>query len=338
MSWTPEGVPPRIAILATGGTIAGLPAQGVSYQAGLLPAERLLDSVPGAGDCARLSVEALAQVGSQDVDHALWTTLARRVRVLLEDEEVDGIVVTHGTDTLEETAFFLHLATRAGKPVVLTGAMRPAHALGADGPANLRAAIAAAASLSTRSLGVCVAMNEILYDAVEVQKARAEGLEAFSSRNHGPVGRIQGQEFRLYPGRDGGNPAGRGLFADGALDAWPRVHILYAHADMDPALVDAMLGTDPQGIVVAGVGNGNASTATWRRLEAAAAQGVAVVRATRTPGGHVESGIEVDDEGLGFVAAGGLSAQKARILAQLALGSDSDSGRLKHIFRVFDKP
>ena len=329
----PEGVLPRIAVLTTGGTIAGLPAEGLSYRAGSLPAQRLLESVPQAAKWARLSVEAVAEVGSQDVDHALWRTLAARVRALMDDGRVDGIVITHGTDTLEETAFFLHMAVQANKPVVLTGAMRPAHTPGADGPANLLDAIAAACSPAARPLGVCVLMNQTLYDAVEVQKARAEGLDAFSCRNHGPLGRVSGHQLALHPGAGQGNPAWRGAFADDSrFDAWPRVHILYAHAGMDAALLDAMLATRPDGMVVAGVGNGNASASTWRRLQAAASEGVAVVRASRTPAGQVWPGVEVDDEQLGFIAAGGLSPQKARVLLLLALQRRVNARQLKAHF------
>ncbi len=328
----PEGVLPRIAVLTTGGTIAGLPEEGLSYRAGALPAQHLLESVPQAAKWARLSAEAVAEVGSQDVDHAVWRTLAARVRALMNDGQVHGIVITHGTDTLEETAFFLHMAVQANKPVVLTGAMRPAHAPAADGAANLLDAIAAACSPAARSLGVCVLMNQTLYDAVEVQKVRAEGLDAFSCRNHGPLGRVWGHQLVLYPGAGPGNPAWRGAFADSRLETWPRVHILYAHAGMDAALLDAMLASGPDGIVVAGVGNGNASAPTWRRLQAAASEGVAVVRASRTPAGHVWPGVEVDDERLGFIAAGGLSPQKARVLLLLALQRGDNARRLKAHF------
>lgn len=323
---------PRIVLLTTGGTIAALPAQGVGYKAGLLSPERLLDSVPDITELARVSVEAHADVGSQDVDHALWSSLAQRVRVLCANDDVDGIVITHGTDTLEETAYFLHLVTRADKPVVLTGAMRPAHAVGADGPANLQAAVAAACSPAASGLGVLVVMDDLVHDAVAVQKDHATGLAAFSSRDQGPVGRISEGRLQVYSGCIQGNPAGRALFARSALESWPVVHILYIYAGVDPGYVDAMLATNPDGVVVAGVGNGNAPQAVWRRLAEAAAQGVAVVRATRTMRGHVEPGVEVPDDELGFVAAGGLSPQKARILLMCALREDRNLQTHKALF------
>src|SRR5690606_10958963 len=191
---------PRIVLLSTGGTIAGLPAEGVGYQAGLLPAGQLLDSVPQLADWVDVAVETHSDVGSQDVDQALWNSLAGRVRDLSGDDSVEGIVITHGTDTLEETAYFLHLTTPGNKPVVITGAMRPSHAPGADGPANLQAAFAVAASPAAHALGVVAVMNETLHDAVEIQKICAEGIEAFASRNRGPMGRIQGRRLSVYPG------------------------------------------------------------------------------------------------------------------------------------------
>lgn len=318
-SLMPERVLPNIVVLTTGGTIAGSPVAGLSYQAGKMSAASLLESVPQASTLANITVEALADVGSQDINHAVWARLAQCVRSLLNNDMVDGVVITHGTDTLEETAYFLHLVCQGNKPVVLTGAMRPPHAMGADGPANLYAAIAVAAHPLAASLGVCAVMNEVLFDAVEVQKTDAGGLDAFSSRNQGPLGRVARQGLSLYPGRANGNGANKGRFADCGLGPWPMVHILYAHADMDTTLVQAMLATRPAGIVLAGVGNGNAPGVVLDMLQAAASDGLSVVRATRTMAGLVEPGIEVDDDSRGFIAAGGLSAQKARILLALAL-------------------
>lgn len=323
---------PKIVLLSTGGTIAGLPAKGLGYQAGLLPAKQLLDSVPQLADWADVVVETHSDVGSQDVDQALWNSLARRVRDVSGDGNVDGIVITHGTDTLEETAYFLHLTTPGNKPVVITGAMRPSHVLGADGPANLQAAFAVAASPKARALGVVAVMNDTLHDAVEIQKIRAEGIEAFASRNRGPIGRLQGRSLSVYPGCEQGNTAQKARFADCGLQSWPVVHILYAYAGIDPAYVDAVLATRPNGLVVAGVGNGNAPQWMWQRLQQAASGGMAVVRATRTPGGCVHPGVEVDDTKLGFLAAGGLSAQKARVLLMCALLQDPNPEHVKAHF------
>lgn len=329
----PESVLPNVKVLTTGGTIAAASAEGLSYQAGALPAERMLESIPQANQLARVSIEAIADVGSQDVDHEIWARLLQRVRQLLCDDAVDALVITHGTDTIEETAFLLHLATNAGKPVVLTGAMRAPYMTGADGPANLYAAIGVAASKQAGPLGVCVVMNDTVYDAVEVQKNKAEGIEAFSSRNCGPLGRVLGSALlHVYPGQRQGNPALRGRFAACGITSWPVVHILYIHAHVEPVLVEAVLATQPQGVVVAGVGNGNAGKQVWQLLKRAAKEGVAIVRATRTYGGLVLPNIEVSDNKYGFIAAGGLSPQKARILLQLALSEGLDRAATQDAF------
>lgn len=331
MSSTNKGPLPHIVLLSCGGTIAALPSHGVDYKAGLLPPDRLLDAVPDIGSSVHVTVERHADVGSQDVDLEIWNSLAARVRRLNADSSVDGIVVTHGTDTLEETAFFLHLVTQLDKPVVLTGAMRPAHALSADGPANLQAAICLAKSPSAKAIGVAVVMNDVVYDAVELQKISANALEAFSSRNHGPLARMLGGNiaFNYTPSIA---DRWKGSFADLTLDAWPKVPILYIHAGMDTDWVDALLATDPDGIVVAGVGSGNAPSAVWRRLEAAAARGLLVVRSSRCATGFVDGGVEVDDEAYGFFAAGGLSPQKARILLMCALRRDNSPESLRTLF------
>lgn len=332
MSSTRDALLPKIAVLTTGGTIAGVPAQGLSYQAGPLAAQHLFDAIPNVHELACLSVEAHANVGSQDVDPNFWTAIANRVRELLLDDTVDAVVITHGTDTLEETAYFLHLATCAKKPVVLTGAMFPPHVPSADGPGNLYAAIATAASASAKSVGVCVVMDETVYDAVEIQKQRAQGLGAFCSRNHGPMGQLQQGTLRLCPGREYGNPALRGHFADVTLGEWPVVHILYAYAGVDSSLIQAVAGTKPQGVVVAGVGNGNAGAAMWEPLHGLASKGVAIVRSTRTGAGCVLRNIEVDDEAYGFIAAGSLSPAKSRVLLLLALKIKQDPDYLQCLF------
>ncbi|HUH86621.1 MAG TPA: asparaginase [Pusillimonas sp.] len=323
---------PRVVVLTTGGTIAGAPTQNLSYQAGSLPGQHLLESVPQVHKLASVSVQTHANVGSQDVDPAFWSVLATEVARLLRSESVDAVVITHGTDTLEETAFFLHLAVKATKPVILTGAMYPPHVPGADGPANLIAAITAAASPMAKSLGVCVAMDQTLYDAVEVQKQRAGGVGAFCSRNQGPLGRINQGGLHVYAGRENGNPALRGLFTGHQTENWPVVPILYAYGGMESALVQAVVGAAPDGIVLAGVGNGNASQQVWKQLGEAVKKGTTVIRSTRTARGHVLPNLEVDDDTHGFVAAGGLNPQKARVLLLFALQARSSPTQLQSLF------
>src|SRR5690606_8116833 len=187
----PDSRLPRICVLGTGGTIAGAAADGLGYQSGRLSIESILAALPDVSASVELSVEQVANVGSQTINYAVWAALAHRVQALADSGEVDGIVVTHGTDTLEETAYFLSLTVRASLPIVITGAMRPAHALGADGAANVRQAIAVAAEPLAKEQGVLVVMNERIYAARDVQKITANGLAAFGAPNRGPVGRVQ---------------------------------------------------------------------------------------------------------------------------------------------------
>jgi L-asparaginase len=326
---------PRIAVLATGGTIAGAstPEGGTSYAAGTFGIDLLLAAVPSLSAIATLHAEQIANVGSQDMRHDIWHALANRVAALCEDEDIDGVVITHGTDTIEETAYFLDLVIPAGKPLVLTGAMRPATALGADGPANLYAAVALAGHADARDRGALVLMNEHIHEAAGVQKIAAAGLAAFGSPDRGMAGVMEGDMPLFYrPPRPHGNAwVGRPRMPLAGSAQWPRVGVIYAHADMQADLVD-FLADRHQGLVLAGVGNGNATAPAMRALADAAARGVAVVRASRTGRGYVARGVEVDDDGLGFIAAGALSPQKARVLLMLGLMSTTDRATLQSWF------
>jgi L-asparaginase len=337
--WTmPDGKRlPAIAILATGGTIAGAqsPEQGVGYVAGTFDIAQLLDAVPQLHTIATLHPEQIANVGSQDMRHEVWHALATRVLAMHNDASIDGIVVTHGTDTLEETAYFLDLVIPSGKPLVLTGAMRPATALGAEGPANLYAAVALTAHEQASDRGALVLMNEDIHEARGVQKMAASGLAAFASPNRGPAGIMQAGKPVFYRTAQPFMPGMAPWRGAPLLDPtqWPRVGIVYAHADMQADVIEFM-ANHYQGLVLAGVGDGNATDAAMRALADAATRGVAVVRASRTGSGHVGRNIEVDDDGLGFIAAGELSPQKARVLLTLALMSTRDLASLRARFEA----
>ncbi len=325
----PEAALPSIALLATGGTIAGAQTgqSAGAYRAGSLPVEQLLSAVPGLDRLARLQAEQVASVGSQNIGLDTWTVLAERVAALCADEAVDGIVITHGTDTLEETAYLLSLVLPWTKPVVLVGAMRPATALGADGPANLYNAVALAAHPQAAGRGPLVLMNDEIHEASLVQKMSANGVDAFESPNGGRAGAMHAGEPHFV--RAAGAPAHpRHALPQGA---WPRVDIVYAYAGVDGALID-FLASRARGIVLAGVGDGNASDAALQALERAAGQGVAIVRATRTGSGRVGRNVEVDDDARGFIAAGELNPQKARVLLMLALAAGVEQAALQRIF------
>jgi len=309
---------PRVIVLATGGTIAGradLRSAG-GYNAGGVTGEQLIAGVPGLDDLAAIHVEQIANTGSQDISEAIWLRLAARIRQIINHDEADGIVITHGTDTLEETAFFLHLALPADKAVVLTGAMWPSDAPDADGPANLRAAIQVAASPQSRGRGVLVVMNGAIHDPRRVAKTHTTAVQAFESPEAGPIGAVDPAALCYFAPA---SAARRAPFALPQTAPLPRVAIIYAHAGMDAVSVGHAVQDGARGIVLAGLGNGNAPQAALAALARAVRQGVAVVRASRVPAGRVSRNVEIDDDASGFVVAGHLNPQKARLLLQLLL-------------------
>ena len=325
---------PRVVILATGGTIAGVQpdAGSTAYHAGTLTAAQLTAAVPQLQRLARIHSEQIANVGSQSMTHAIWHALAQRIRTLADDEDTDGVVITHGTDTLEETAFFLSLTVPSAKPLVFASAMRPATALSADGPANLYHAVALATSAAAAHRGPLAVMNGEIHGARDVQKMAAESLHAFASPNCGKAGVMLGQVAHFHAPAAPHTP----IWAGQAIpepQRWPRVGIVYAHADMQPDIIEAMTERY-DGIVLAGVGEGNASDAAVQALGVAASRGVVVVRASRTGSGFV-SHAELDSVAGRFIAAGNLSPQKARILLMLALLEKPTESRLRQLFASF---
>lgn len=331
-----DGAPaelPHVVVLATGGTIAGAAAEDGSpgYDAGALGIDILLQAVPQAHELARLSGLQVASIGSQDMSDEVWLKLAREVDRQLADDDVAGVVITHGTDTMEETAFFLNLVVKSDKPVVLTGAMRPATALSPDGPLNLYNAVALAASEQARGHGVLVVANDLIHAAREVTKRNTLFVQAFESPNRGPVGGMHFGELRLFrePQR---KHTQQSEFTLGDREELPRVDIIYAHANMHGDLIDAAVSLGAKGIVLAGVGNGNSSQAALEALARARAAGVVVVRSSRSSSGTVIRNYEVDDDANGFVVSDGLGAAKARVLLQLALTTTDDPEQIQQYF------
>ncbi|MCL2589476.1 MAG: type II asparaginase [Betaproteobacteria bacterium] len=309
---------PKIHVLATGGTIAGrLVSTGPRYRAGVLGFEALLDAVPALRGLADYSGEQVANIGSQDMDESLWLKLAHRVNELLASPDVDGVVITHGTDTLEETACFLDLTVRNPKPVVLVGAIRPVGALGADGPVNLLDAVTVAVNPSSVGRGVLVVMHGSLFEARDVTKVSSSALPAFAAPNSGPLGQLI--DGRVYYGHRTGLSPKRPVFDISNLDKLPQVDIVYGYAGASTLPVKALVDAGCRGIVSAGVGNGNLHRDVLAALANASGRGVVVVRASRIPSGLTLRNVEVDDNRFGFVAAGALNPQKARVLLQLVL-------------------
>ncbi|OZI77012.1 asparaginase [Bordetella genomosp. 12] len=334
----PEATLARVALLATGGTIAGVQdsADSASYRAGSVSAEALLQAVPGLQRVAQVLPEQLANVGSQNMTYDVWRALAARVNELCADPSVHGVVITHGTDTLEETAYFLSLVLPFDKPVVLVGAMRPATALSADGPRNLLNAVTIAAHAQSRGRGPLVTMNDDIHYARMVQKMSCGGVDAFASPGAGRAGWVRGSQVGFYGQAGIASAAARQVFSLPLPPArnWPRVEIAYACVDMDSRLIDFM-ASYAQGIVLAGVGDGNATADAIMALDRAVSAGVAVVRATRTGSGRVTRNIEVDDDGHGTLAAGELNPQKARILLTLGLMYSQDPAALQQLFNHY---
>jgi len=326
---------PRVTVLATGGTIAGgQPSQKRrGYTSAVFPIESLIAAAPGIESLARLDAVQVASIGSQDMGEPVWRALTLLAQDALADKEVAGVVVTHGTDTMEETAYFLNLVLGSPKPVVMVGAMRPATAMSADGPMNLYNAVATAAHPDAGRRGVLVVANDEIHFAREVAKTNTTQIGTFKSTHRGLAGLVSSARIHFY-GRPVRLQAPGGGFKipDSAL---PRVDIVYAHAGMGPEMIDAAVRAEARGIVIAGVGNGNIGAPALEAAAAASRSGVVVVRSSRTGGGIVERNVEMDDDRLGFVAADELNPQKARILLMLGLTLTRDPLRLQEMFYVY---
>jgi L-asparaginase len=280
--------------------------------------EQLLAAVPQARDVATLRGEQISNIGSQDMNDEVWLKLARRVNELAAMADVDGIVITHGTDTLEETSYFLNLVVKSAKPVVLTGSMRPSTALSADGPLNFYNAVAVAANKNASGRGVLVVINDSIHGAASITKTSTTTVETFASPVRGLVGAVQYGVATFYRGPVGRHTTESEFSLDG-VTALPRVDIVMAYENMDGKLIDAAVAAGAKGIVIAGVGNGNMTAAALDALAAQAKKGIVCVRSTRVATGRVGRNVEVDDDKLGLIASDDLNPQKARVLLRLAL-------------------
>lgn len=300
----------RIVILGTGGTIAGKAADAadnVGYVAGQVSIEQLVQAAPPLA-AYQLETEQVAQLDSKDMDFATWQLLARSVDHHLARHEVRAVVITHGTDTLEETAFFLQRVLAPRKPVVFTAAMRPSTALMPDGPQNLLDAVAVAAQAGS---GVLAVMNGRVHSAERLRKVHSYAVDAFASVESGPLGLVEEGRLR-WLGTPAGSAVALGLphIARDSKD-WPWVEVIQNHAGADGKVVDALLAQGVRGIVVAGTGNGTLSERLSAALHRAQAQGVRVLRSTRCDAGPVIGGA--------LPSAGALSPVKARVELLLQL-------------------
>jgi L-asparaginase len=324
---------PRIRVLATGGTIAGAQASATDYgyKSGAYDVNTLINAVPNLGKLASITGEQVANIGSQDMNDEVWLKLAKRVNESLASVDVDGVLITHGTDTLEETGYFLTLVVKSDKPVVMVGSMRPATAISADGPGNIYNGMAVAADRRAKGKGTLVLLNDVFHYARNVVKTDTTSVQTFVSLNRGPAGLVHTGTVEWFEPMNKKIGTATEFSVDG-LDKLPRVDIIYAHANMSADLIDAAVRNGAKGIVVAGVGDGNMTTPALEALKKVAKEGVVVVRSTRLPMGLTLRNNEVNDDEMGFVASGELNPPKSRVLLQLALTKTSDPKRIQAMF------
>jgi L-asparaginase len=329
---------PKIKVLATGGTIAGAQASSseVGYKAGSFSIDDLIKAVPNLDQLADLTGEQIANIGSQNMNHEVWLKLAKRVNEVLKDANTDGVVITHGTDTMEETAYFLSLVVKSDKPVVLVGSMRPATAISADGPANLYNAVALAASPLARGHGPLVIMDDEIHYAREAQKTNTTELETFKSPNRGLAGVMNVGKIHLFSQNDTRHTTKSEFSVDGKTPGdLPDVEIVYSYENLGPEMIDFLVQRGVKGIVLGGVGDGNSTDAAIAALAAAAKKGIAVVRSSRVGSGLVVRDVEINDDKMGFIASMELSPQKARILLMLGLMNTTDPAKLQQFFMEY---
>jgi L-asparaginase len=327
---------PNVIILATGGTIAGAAATGTQsgYKSGAVTIDAMIAAVPGIQDMANIKGEQISNVGSQDMSFDIMLKLAKRINQLMPSSDVDGFVVTHGTDTMEETAFFLNLVVKGDKPVVMVGSMRPSTAVSADGPLNLYNAVGVAIDPAAKGRGVLVVMNDWIHAAHSLTKTSTTAIQTFMSPLRGVVGVSAYGKNDFYNTPQWKHTSGS-EFDVASVNKLPRVDIVFGCADMSPDLIDASVANGAKGIVIAGVGNGNMNKASLDAAANAVKKGVVVVRSSRVATGSVGRNVEVNDDELGFIASDELNPQKARILLSLALLKQRSKADIQNLFTTY---
>lgn len=324
---------PNITILATGGTIAGSGASSVqsAYSAGAVTVDKLLSAVPSINELANIKGEQISNIGSQEMNNEVWLKLAKRVNELLKRDDVDGVIITHGTDTMEATSYFLDLTVKSKKPIVFVGAMRSGSSMSADGPMNIYNAVSVAVNKDSYEKGVVVVMNDEIHSAREVTKVNTSSVNAFASPNTGKIGTVYYGDVHYYM-----NPVRKHTYESEFdienITFLPRVEIIYGHANDSALFVKAAVSADTKGIIYAGMGNGNPYPLTQDALAQAVREGVIVARTSRVGSGRTNLHGEVDDEKYGFIVTDNLNAQKARVLLLLGLTKINNSKQLQEMF------
>lgn len=327
---------PHVRVLATGGTIAGVgSANSSAYRAGQVKVDDLVASVPGVGQIATLSTEQIANIGSTDMDEGVWRKLHERTLAALAEPGVAGVVITHGTDTIEETAYLFSLILPPQKPVVLVGSMRPSTAVSADGPANLMDAIRVAGAGTAAGRGVMLVMNDQIFDPRSVTKVDVRQVNGFAAPARGPIGHVQQPQPRFF------HPAaGRAPQLALLPRKLPRVTILYAYAGMTGDDVNAV-ASGADGLIIAGAGAGGVSSSARKAITALARRGLPVVRTPRQGIGDIwpaetpasaNARNDDDDDRATIIAGRELNPAKARILLMLALQQPRTPAELQALF------
>jgi L-asparaginase len=331
-------MPPRVHILGTGGSISGIGPHRLDYtlypEAGKkLTAEQMLERIPEARELAELTGEDVLQVGSPSIGPKEWLQLSNRVHALLGPDGVKGIVVTHGTATLEETAYFLHLTVKSDRPVVVTGAMRPPSAIGTDADLNLLDAIRLAATPVAAGRGVLTILNNEIQSARDVTKSNAFRVDTFDSRDFGVLGYVDSDARVLFYRAVTRPHTTATPFDVRGRNELPRVDIVYSYAGADGVLVDALTERRPNGMVLVGFGGGSYPGAFLEAGKRAVQAGIPVVLATRSWNGRVVITPKKDADG--FIVCDDLMPQKARILLMLALTVTRERKAIQDMFHKY---
>ncbi|MDD4057689.1 MAG: asparaginase [Bacteroidales bacterium] len=321
----------RITILATGGTIAGTAesASQASYIPGVISIDEIIASVPGLNNVAELNGIQVCNISSQNITPHIWLKLHTIIDSLFSNNLSDGIVITHGTDTMEETAYFLNLTVKHKRPIVLTGSMRPSSSLSADGPFNLFNAVSLASSTEASGKGVMVIMNDIILSADDVTKSHTVNTNAFSCPNFGPLGYMRDGKALFYRKVETKHTF-NSEFNISKNTKLPQVEIAYSYAFSSGLLIKALINSGVEGIVIAGVGHGNYNREYAAEMERGYGKGIRFVRSARVFRGGVDKAAEEYEPK--HPVSGIKSPQKARILLMLALTKSNDSNEIQRLF------
>lgn len=317
---------PLVKVVATGGTIANTPS-------GRLHAGEVVDAIPDLKKYARLEVEEVIRVGSSSITLENWLRLARRINEILAEPEVKGVVVTHGSNTVEETGYFLSLTVKSDKPVVLTAAQRQFTTVSSDSPKNFLQAVRVAASDDARGKGALIVTNDVINAARDVTKTMTYRLDTYSSRDLGVLGYVDEDRVTFYrvPLKQHTKAT---PFDIARLQKLPRVEIIYSSVDADGALIDAAVThANAEGIVVAGFPTGSATPAMEQAMNRAAAKGIPVVMTNRGGTGRITD--TRTKEARPVIFGDNLTPQKARVLLMLALTTTKDPAEIQRIFQRY---